>query len=121
MNKDGGPKETDSQRRERYAKERDERERRLQEIEEWSRRKMAEDDAALVERYGKETFEQRRARYAKERAAYVQAVKDSLGRIKPSLHNHDNWGGCDVCMWYEVYPDGKGPESNEDTSKPTGK
>jgi hypothetical protein len=55
---------------------------------------------------GGETFEQRRARYAKERATYVQAAKDRLGRTRPSGHVHDTWGECDVCLWYEVYPDG---------------
>jgi hypothetical protein len=85
-------------------------------IEDRSRRKMAEDEAALVNLYGRETFEQRRARYAKAREAYVQAAKDRLGRIKPLHHDHDTWGGCYLCLWYEVYPDGNGPSVNQDRS-----
>jgi hypothetical protein len=96
---------TDDERRTRYAKERDERERRLQELEDRSKRRMVEDEAALVKLYGKETFDQRRVRYAKEREAYVQAAKDRLGRTRPSYHDHDTWGGCDLCLWYEVYPE----------------
>ena len=106
----------DDERRTRYAQEREERERRLQEIEDRSRRRMAEDEAALVKLYGKETFDQRRARYAKVREAYVQAAKDRLGRVRPSHHDHDTWGGCDLCLWYEVYPDGNGPSVNQDRS-----
>jgi hypothetical protein len=106
-------RETDDERRARYAKDSNERERRLQEIEDWSRRMMAENDAALVKLYGKETFEQRRARYAKEREAYVQAIKKMLGRIRPSYHDHDTWEGCVLCLWYEVYPDGECPEDAE--------
>jgi hypothetical protein len=96
---------TDDERRARYAKKRDERERGLQELEGRSRRRMVEDEAALVKLYGRKTFDQRRAPYAKEKEAYVQAAKDRLGRTRPSHHDHDTCGGRDPCLWYEVYPE----------------